>query len=106
MLPSNDWVEISPFHTYAAVLRGIENGVSVIRPVSGALSMISDPYGRVVATNEFINQSERVVVGEIATSSPQAIYPYLGDFFAWICIIGFMLIWLERLRFLLLKKRK
>jgi predicted amidohydrolase len=46
LLPSGDWYAISPFHTYMAVYRGIENGCSVFREVSNGLSLATDYRGK------------------------------------------------------------
>jgi len=34
-LPSGDWYDIAPYHSYMTMFRGIENGITVVRPTSG-----------------------------------------------------------------------
>ncbi len=54
LIPAGDWKAISPYHTYAAVFRGIENGCAVVRQVSGGLSVAADYYGNILSSMDFL----------------------------------------------------
>jgi len=88
LVPSGDWWHISPYHTYMAVMRGIENGFSVVRQVSGGLSIATDPRGNVLASMDFFKNEEKVNVAYVPTKGIRTIYSVIGDVFAWLCIGG------------------
>lgn len=83
--PSFDWVEIDPFHTQYAVFRGIENGFTLVRQTGDGLSIVTDPYGRVVAAMDQFQSSGRVMVATVPTGGVRTLYGTLGDWFAWLC---------------------
>lgn len=89
--PSFDWFEIDPFHSQYAVFRAIENGFSLVRPVGDGLSIATDPYGRVVATMDQFQSSDRVMVATVPTKGVRTLYGVLGDWFAWASLTGMVL---------------
>jgi apolipoprotein N-acyltransferase len=86
ILPSGDWKEVSPYHSHMARMRAIENGFSLLRPVSGATSIISDSKGRVIASRNFYDQQEKVVTAWVPIQHHSTLYSIVGDAFAWLCI--------------------
>ena len=90
--PSLDFREIDPMHAHMAVMRGIENGVSVVRVSDNGLSMIADPYGRVLASTDHFTSGERTIVAQVPTQRVSTIYPGIGDLVGWLAIGGFMVI--------------
>jgi apolipoprotein N-acyltransferase len=87
VLPSGDWREISPYHSHMARVRAIENGMSLLRPVSGATSIACDPYGRVINSRSFTDPGEKVLVSYLSTEGVFSLYPILGD---WLVLLGFV----------------
>ena len=87
LLPSGDWREISPYHAYMAKVRAIENGFSLLRPVSGAVSIASDYYGIIKGRNEFSPADENVLVSHLPTKGVSTVYALMGDWFAWVCLM-------------------
>ena len=89
LLPSGDWKEVSPYHAQMAIVRAIENGTSLLRPVSGAVSIACDYHGNIAAQRSYFDSGERVVVAFLPIEGIRTLYSIVGDGFAWICISGF-----------------
>lgn len=82
--PSMELKAIDPIHAHMATFRAIESGVTLVRQADNGLSIVVDPYGRVSATMDHFNNTERVMVAKVPISSALTIYPYIGDLFAWL----------------------
>ncbi|PWT77199.1 MAG: hypothetical protein C5B59_04685 [Bacteroidetes bacterium] len=85
-LPSGDWYSISPFHSYMAVFRGIENGTAVVRQASSGLSILSDSRGRIVKSFDYYLPGEKLWFADIQSKHENTVYSRIGDSFAWICV--------------------
>jgi len=90
--PSLEYREIDPIHAHMAMFRAIENGITLVRQADGGLSVVVDPYGRVLAQTDHWTSSERVMVAQVPVSSVFTLYSYIGDLFAWLSIAGFVLL--------------
>ena len=66
-------------HAEMAVLRTVENGVPLIRAANNGISMIIDPYGRVLAQSPLLVKT--IVTGEVAKASGRTIYTSFGFLF-------------------------
>jgi len=91
LVPANDWRDIVPFHTYMALFRGIENGFSVVRATGHGLSAAFDYQGRTLATASY-STTKQAMVSHVPTHGVQTIYSVAGDLFAWLCIVGFVIL--------------
>jgi len=74
------------FHASDAVFRATENRVAFATGTTSGLSVIVDPYGRIVAEGG-INE-RGVVVGEVFTAPGQTFYTRWGDWFGWLMVTG------------------
>ncbi|HMG90338.1 MAG TPA: nitrilase-related carbon-nitrogen hydrolase [Chryseolinea sp.] len=92
LLPSGDWKEVSPYHAQMAIVRAIENGTSLLRPVSGAVSIACDYNGNIVARRNYFDKGDRVVVAYLPTAGIKTLYSRVGDSFAWVCVVGLVFI--------------
>jgi apolipoprotein N-acyltransferase len=91
--PSLEYRAIDPIHAHMAIYRAIENGVTLVRQADNGLSFVVDPYGRVLAAVDHWTASERVMVAQVpAEAGVFTIYPYIGDLFAWLSVVGFVVI--------------
>jgi apolipoprotein N-acyltransferase len=89
--PSLDYRAIDPMHAYMAIYRAIENGVAVVRQSDNGLSVVADPYGRVLAAVDHFTASERVTVAQVpAKAGVFTIYSVIGDLFGWLTVVGLM----------------
>jgi apolipoprotein N-acyltransferase len=86
LLPSGDWSAIAPFHSYMAIFRGIENGTSIFRQVSGGLSLASDHRGRIRGSMDFYQPGEKFWIIDFSYGHVNTLYNRIGDLFAWICL--------------------
>jgi apolipoprotein N-acyltransferase len=88
LVPSNDWPDIVPFHTYMAMFRGIENGFSVVRGTGNGLSAAFDYQGRTLAASNYAT-TKQPMISFVPIRGVRTIYGMVGDLFAWLCIAGF-----------------
>ncbi|MEO3790980.1 nitrilase-related carbon-nitrogen hydrolase [Nonomuraea sp. B10E15] len=75
-------------HSRNALLRGVENGLSVAWAAQQGTPMISDPWGRVLAETDTETSSSPFVMA--AAGVPEGpgttVYARFGDWFAWLCL--------------------
>jgi len=86
--PSSDWRAIDPWHTQMASFRAIEQGFNLIRQTSQGLSAAFDYQGRVLASMDHYQTTDYVMVSQVPTRGVLTIYARLGDWFAWLCLLG------------------
>ncbi|MGB8342457.1 MAG: nitrilase-related carbon-nitrogen hydrolase, partial [Chthoniobacterales bacterium] len=86
--PSNDWKAIDPWHTRMASFRAIEQGFNLVRHTSHGLSAAFDYQGRQLASMDHYVTTDRVLVAQVPTQGTRTVYALLGDWFAWICLMG------------------
>ena len=86
--PSLTYVDTDPMFAQNSVFRGIENGVSTIHVSDMGLSVITDPYGRILASMDHYPKGERTLVAQVPTQGVWTLYPYIGDLFGWLAVVG------------------
>ncbi len=89
LVPSWDWPDIVPFHTYMASLRGIEYGFSIVRVTGDGLSAAFDYQGRTLATADSFT-TKQAMISYVPTHGVKTIYTVIGDLFAWLSMAGFV----------------
>jgi apolipoprotein N-acyltransferase len=72
--------------------RAVENGVSVVRPTAGGISIATDPFGRILASMNHYTTDNRVMVAHVPTKGVSTVYPLIGDLFGWLTVAGFVVI--------------
>ena len=92
LVPGSDWEEISPYHTYVASVRGIENGFNMVRSTFKGFSASFDYKGQLLSYNDFFKTDELILYSDVPVKGQKTIYSFLGDYFAWICIMFFLFI--------------
>jgi apolipoprotein N-acyltransferase len=105
LVPSGDWKAIDPYHAYMSRLRGIENGVSVVRPVSRATSIVTDPYGNLLGSNDFYTSEEKTVMANVPMKGIPTLYNRIGDILPYLAMVFTAFIFMELILKLLLKRR-
>ena len=73
-------------HAEMAVLRAVENGVPLIRAANNGISMIVDPYGRVLAKSKLLVKTQ--VIGEVPKASAGTIYTSFGFLFPYLAALA------------------
>ncbi len=90
--PSNDWRAIDPWHTQMVSFRGIEQGFNVVRQTSQGLSAAYDYQGRRLSAMDHYQTTDYAMVSEVPTRGVRTIYSRLGDWFAWVCLAGLVVL--------------
>lgn len=85
VIPSSDWRAIDPVHTRMALVRGIENGCSVVRPTNRGLSAAADFQGRILATTDYFRAKPCVMVAQVPARGARTLYPRIPDFLPLLC---------------------
>lgn len=89
---SLEYEGLIPMHAQMAAFRAIENGITIVRQAGNGLSVVIDPYGRVLATMNHFKTDERVMVAQVPTFSVPTLYPYTTDWFAYLSLIGTLVV--------------
>jgi len=87
LVPSFDTERIRQYHTEAGLMRGLENGFSVVRQVNQGTSMAIDGSGRVLARQEYFETADRLMIADVPTKRIGTPYAVLGDWFAYAGIL-------------------
>lgn len=95
LIPSGDWYDIRYSHRDMSRFRAIENGVNIVRPASRGISSIIDSRGRLLATLDYFNVAERLLVADVPTRGDRTLYARIGDSFAWLVVAGLALLLLN-----------
>jgi apolipoprotein N-acyltransferase len=88
ILPSGDWKEISPYHSDIARFRAIENGFSIVRPVSNAITIACNNKGQILGNNAFSTKHISSLMVDVPIHGTSTFYTWAGDFFAYICALA------------------
>ncbi|MDZ7741037.1 MAG: carbon-nitrogen hydrolase family protein [Bacteroidota bacterium] len=90
LVPGSDWKEISPYHTYVASTRSIENGFNMVRSTFKGFSASFDYKGQLISSNDFFKTDEVILYSDVSVKGQKTVYAFLGNYFAWLCIIFFL----------------
>ena len=94
--PSSDWSAITPLHGHMAIPRAVENGCSLVRPCSNGLSLVTDPVGRIVASQ--LDHGGGALTASVPLARRPTLYPRLGDAFAWADLVALALLVIAAVR--------
>lgn len=92
LVPGNDWQEITPYHTYVASARAIEQGFNMVRAASRGLSASFNYKGQLLSSMNYYNTDDLILYSDLPTKGQKTIYSIIGDYFAWMCIIFLIII--------------
>jgi apolipoprotein N-acyltransferase len=104
LIPTSDWESITPYHSYITRYRAIENGISVIKSTNKGLSVAYDQYGRIIGENNFFNDKSKILIVDVPVKKVKTIYPIIGDLFAKICVLFFIIVFIIHLIIILRNK--
>ncbi len=75
-------------HSRMAVMRGVENGFTVIRSAREGDQTISDPYGRIVKESTFkIDNNENFLTAGFRVKKINTFYSKYGNWFCWLNLL-------------------
>jgi len=81
VVPSSDWRGVDPIHGLQAMVRAIEGGYSLLRPVRGATSFAFDAYGNIRASMSYFEENDRILMASLPTKRVWTLYSVVGDIF-------------------------
>ena len=90
LVPGNDWKEITPYHTFAASFRAIEHGFNLVRSASRGLSASFNYKGQVLSSQNYFTTNDVIFYSDVPMKGQKTVYSSLGDYFAWLCILFFL----------------
>jgi apolipoprotein N-acyltransferase len=85
LVPAFDTYAARVYHTEVGLLRGVEDGFSVMRMANEGTSMAIDYRGRILASQDFFTTPSRVMIADLPTRGFATLYGRWGDWFAWLC---------------------
>lgn len=87
-IPANDWLQNRFDHAHSHVFRAIENGFTLVRPTAKGYSVITDFYGRTLASTDFFTTDQPTMVANIPVKGTTTLYARIGDVFAYLALVG------------------
>ncbi len=88
LVPASDWEAIRDLHQIMASFRAVENGTSLLRATRWGISAAVDAYGRTSAATDSFFADQDVTTAQVEIKSIPTLYAKLGDWFAWLCVMG------------------
>ena len=75
------------------VMRGVENGYTIIRASREGLLTASDPYGRILAEIPSSAMPGRSLLARVTVANPlPTVYTRIGNGFGWLCVVAAVLL--------------
>ena len=94
IVPAQDWLGVRDIHAGMATFRAVENGLTVFRQTGQGVSLVSDPYGKVLNRVDSFEESasEFVSIQKVSTpiGSVNTLYPKLGDMLGNIMLVALL----------------
>ena len=87
--PSLDWEGINPMHGEMSAFRALENGLTVVRQADKGLSLVTDAYGRNIASSPAV---EAELLAVVASEGPVTPYSGLGDLGGLLSLVGLIVL--------------
>jgi len=83
IVPAQDWLGVRDIHAGMATFRAVENGLTVFRQAGQGVSLVSDPYGKVLNRVDSFENTDGKFVSIQKVSAPigsvNTLYPKFGD---------------------------
>lgn len=86
-VPAWDFIEDGWLHSRMAILRGVENGYSIVRTARQGVLTISDYRGKVLKEASSTNNKAASLLARIPLHITNTIYKKFGDWFGFIMIV-------------------
>lgn len=85
-VPAGDFVVDAWIHARMAVMRGVEDGFSIIRSANDGLLTATDAEGRMVAGKMTRPHGMNILIADLPLGPGPTIYVQIGDVFSWLCV--------------------
>jgi apolipoprotein N-acyltransferase len=86
LAPGWDFVQDRFFHGHIAVMRGVEDGFSIVRAARSGYLTVSDDRGRIRAETQSDSARFATLIAETPAGHETTLYLLLGDCFAWVAL--------------------
>ncbi len=73
-------------HGHIAVMRGVEDGFSIVRAAKQGYLTVSDDRGRILAETQSDSAPFATLVADVPVTHDNTLYMLLGDWFAWVVL--------------------
>ncbi len=90
LVPGFDNKEITPYHTYVASFRALEQGFNLVRAASRGFSASFTYKGELLSSQDFYTTDDVILYHDVPMKGRRTVYSAVGDLFAWICILFFV----------------
>lgn len=94
-VPARDFKGSEKWHSKIALFRGIEQGFSIIRSANEGISIISDPFGRIIKKEEAFQIEKSILIGDVPSKRQITLYSRWGDWFVYLILFLLLGIVLE-----------
>lgn len=84
IVPSGDWPEVARLHANMAMMRAIEQGVTVVRPTTGGVSVAYDRMGRTIGRLDTVYDGIQTMTVWLPDQRTSTLYGAVGDLPAWL----------------------
>lgn len=90
-VPALDFHDDAWTHGRVAVMRGVEGNFPVARAGQWGLLTLTDSRGRIIGLlSTDAAQGEALLTGDLNLDDGVSLYSRLGDWFGWLCVLGFL----------------
>ena len=86
LVPAWDFFVDDAWHGHIAVMRGVENGFSVVRSAKGGFLTVSDWRGRIIAERRSDSAPFTTLIADVPAQHHATVYQTLGDWFPWLSL--------------------
>lgn len=90
--PSNDWLEVRDIHSQMAKMRSIEQGFALVRPTKDGTTIVTDSTGRTVGSMLTTDNATGMIVTDIVARHRKTLYSIIGDTFAYLNALMFLVL--------------
>ncbi|HET7104310.1 MAG TPA: nitrilase-related carbon-nitrogen hydrolase [Terracidiphilus sp.] len=87
LVPAWDFNIDRVWHGHIAIMRGVEDGFSIVRAAKHGYLTVSDDRGRIVAEARSDSAPFATLLASVPTAHHATIYLRLGDWFAWLALV-------------------
>lgn len=86
LVPAWDFDIDRSWHGHMAVMRGVEDGFSVVRAANQGYLTVSDNRGRILAETRSDSAPFATLIADVPAAHESTVYLLLGDWFGWLSI--------------------
>lgn len=107
LAPAWDFDMDRAFHGHIAIMRGVEDGFSLVRAARHGYLTVSDDRGRILAETRSDSAPFAMLVATVPTVHNTTLYLLWGDWFGWVAVslLGLTLVWAALLSALAVRSR-